>query len=126
MSASGLSDVLRNLARGETHAPGSSEDAPRPPLAKPASSAARRPAPRAPQRDPLHVLAVPVLLTVGVLLFVPGAWAVAVLAGFDVWRADEPGATKMAAVMLACLPLGLVLFGGAWWFSRPRNRPRRP
>lgn len=132
MSASGLSDVLRNLARGEATPPSRPEDVASPPLAKPASAAppaapdVRRPPARSPERDPFHVLAVPVLLAVGALLLVPGVWAVAVLMGFDVWRADEPGAAKMALVMLACLPLGLMLFGGAWWFSRPAPKNRRP
>jgi hypothetical protein len=84
--------------------------------------------------DGLKAAGVPVCITVGCLLLVPGLWALAVLTGMNVWRSDWPSATTMAVAMLACLPLAVCLFAGAWWLrydmqqqakSRAANARRR-
>lgn len=84
------------------------------------------------KRDPLHAAAVPVFLLMAALLLVPGAWAVLLLAGYEVWRSDWQGSQTMAMSMMACFPIAALLVVGAWYFrkqpgpSRPVRVPTQP
>ena len=72
--------------------------------------------------DPSHSLkatAVPILITVGVALMIPGMWAVLRLSGAEwVWSYSRENSRAMAFVMLMCWPIAIILFGGAWIFYR--------
>lgn len=91
-------------------------------------AAARRPVHPAPA-DPsagLKMLAVPVLLAVGLLLMVPGCWAVLRLLGVDVPLSDRPNVDVMAKVMLTCLPIAAILLAGAGFFYAQARAARKP
>lgn len=86
----------------------------------PARSRARTPA----GRDANHGLkaaAVPVLITVGLLLLIPGVWSLLILTG--TWESPREDAKTMAVAMLATWPIALSMFAGAgffWWQIRQK------
>jgi len=87
--------------------------------ARPASS--RRPASgrggnRKPANHDLKRTAIPILLTVGGLLLIPGIWAVCLMLGLEVPRHDDPQANQVALGMLITWPLSLCMIGGAIFF----------
>jgi hypothetical protein len=82
-----------------------------------AGSARRTGAARARKPNPVKAVAIPVLITVGLLLLIPGIWSVLLLAGVEVWNSRAPGAQRMAVVMLiASWPMSICLLGGAALF----------
>ena len=144
--ASGLSDVLRDLAAGDPQQPAPSDEQPpaarvraakptakpRPanvadesgeiiadaPAAKPRQrpASARAPQRRKPQNTGMKMVAAPALLAVALLLLAIGIWGSLVLMGKEVWRSDQPGARQIAIAMQACYPIALCLLGGAVLF----------
>ncbi len=64
----------------------------------------------------LKKVAVPMLITVGVLLMIPGLWALLVLGGVEIFGSTKQGARGMAMVMLLCWPIALLLIFGAFYF----------
>lgn len=138
--SSGLSDVLHQMAQGNT--PGRHdeadpiehdvEDAEAVPAKaafaddddlqdntdagfEPASVAAapvRRPTPRRKnQNNSFKAVMVPIVATVGILLLLPAVWGTMVVLGQNVWRSDRPDAATMGKAMLICWPLSLALIG---------------
>lgn len=87
------------------------------------SPASRRPRPPV-KRDANHGLkaaAVPILITVGVLLMIPGIWSLLILTG--VWESPREDAKTMAVAMLATWPIAASIFAGAgffWWQIRSK------
>jgi len=83
-----------------------------------------RPRPKPPVKrvDPSRTLkatAIPILITVGFALLIPGTWALLLLAGAKwVWSANRENARGMAMVMLVCWPIAFSLFFGALFFFR--------
>ena len=75
--------------------------------------------------DLLRPATVRVLCFIGVLLLIPAAWAVLLLAGAAVWHHERQDAIAMASVMLVCGPIACAMFGGAWHY-RAKPRGRRP
>lgn len=64
-----------------------------------------------------RIAAVPVLVTVGLLMGVLGLWGVLVMAGnTSLPGADRPDADNYALLALVGLPLALCMFGGAGFF----------
>ncbi|MAE64535.1 MAG: hypothetical protein CMJ18_09725, partial [Phycisphaeraceae bacterium] len=72
----------------------------------------------------LKAFAVPVLLTVGLLLLIPAVWGTLLLAGFEVWASGREGAVTMAKAMLVCWPIALVLLGSAAFYAMQLRRER--
>jgi len=73
----------------------------------------------------LQSTSIPILMTVGLLLQVPGVWAVMVKMGKEVPGSDRAEAATMANVMLMCMPLGLILISGAvYFFIQVRDEKR--
>jgi len=68
------------------------------------------------QNHDLKRTAIPILLTVGVVLLIPGIWAVCLLIGLEVPRHNEPDAKQVALAMLITWPLSLCMIGGAIFF----------
>ena len=64
----------------------------------------------------LKKVAVPMLITVGLLLMIPGLWALLVLGGVEIFGSAKQGARGMAMVMLLCWPIALLLIFGAFYF----------
>ena len=144
-SASGLSDVLRQMADNTTDhleatAAATGPSAEELPAAEDMAEAydsgeidgsASVARPRRPVRtaasanQPLKAAAVPVLFTVGALLLVPAVWAVLLLGGANVWHAQRPDAQRMAVVMLACWPIALSLFGAGVFFGLQVRREKK-
>ncbi len=88
----------------------------------PARSRPRPPA----RRDANHGLktaSVPVLITVGLLLLVPGVWSLLILTG--TWESPREDARTMAIAMLATWPIALSMFCGAWFFWHQTKKGRR-
>jgi hypothetical protein len=82
----------------------------------------RKPVPRR-RSDGGKAMAVPVLLTLGVLMLVPAVWSLLHLTGL---RVDEAAnADIMALFMLVCWPLALFLIGSAAVMLRQLRRGRR-
>ena len=78
--------------------------------------AARSAARRGPGRG-FQATAVPVLMTVGLILVGLGVWGTAVLSGAEVVLSDRPRADTMAlGMILAGYPLGGALLAGAAFF----------
>src|SRR5687768_959396 len=83
----------------------------------------RRPVPQA-SGDGLKAIAIPILATVGVLLLVPGVWAILLLSGAQVWSSHRSSARPMALAMLVCWPIALALFGAAMMFFKQIQREK--
>ncbi len=64
--------------------------------------------------DQLKLMAVPILITIGLLLFIPFTWAIMLLAGIITNERD--GAQGMAMLMLVTGPLAFILIAGAAFF----------
>ncbi len=94
----------------EGGAPASSGPRPR---RRPNANAARRRGP-----TPLSRMAVKACMVVGMLLFIPALWAVAVLIGLDVPASHSPNADGMALLMLVCWPIALALVIGAYLYAK--------
>lgn len=72
---------------------------------------------QAPPPSSLQATSIPVLITVGLLLLIPGVWALLIILGkTNIWRGDHEDARKMANLFVAGLPLGLLLISGAVYF----------
>ena len=83
------------------------------------SSQARRRRLQKPDVGMMHfrLAAVPVLITVGLLMLALGLWGILVKAGNTTLpKADLPDAGTYATLALVCLPIGLLLIAGAWFF----------
>ena len=89
-------------------APGAASAAPTP----------RRPAQPARPAKPSAVktAAVPLLVTVGILLFLPGTWSIMQIAGIHVPGSEREDARTMAYFMLLCWPVSISLLAGAGFF----------
>lgn len=73
----------------------------------------------------LHAAAVPVLITVGMLLILLGAWGTAVLRESEIMLSDRPDAPTMArAMVLIGYPLGVCLLASAGYFIHRLRRSR--
>lgn len=77
------------------------------------ASGARVPGARAPgavKKDHgIKPTLVPIMLTVGGLLMVPGLWALGILMEMNLPGSDRESARSMAALMLICIPMSLAL-----------------
>lgn len=77
----------------------------------------------------LKAVFAPVFLTLGVLMLLPGIWAVLVLLGQDVWMSKAQGVDTMAKIMLVCWPVAIGLLAGAFialvQLSRDKAKQRR-
>ncbi len=85
----------------------------------PTTATRRSSSPRGAKKAPNHDLkrtAIPILITVGVLLMVPGLWAVGQMLGFAVPRHEDPKAGQMALAMLITWPMSLCMIAGAVFF----------
>ncbi|MEX0655403.1 MAG: hypothetical protein WD534_07755 [Phycisphaeraceae bacterium] len=60
----------------------------------------------------LRLLAAAVLFLMGFAVAGLASWSTMVLAGFDVWRSDMPGAREVAMMLLVAYPLAMCLLGG--------------
>jgi|GEM_PF-2133464 len=61
--------------------------------------------------------AVPILMTVGLIMFAMGVWGVLIkLGSTSLPMADQPNVGQLAMLALVGLPMGLLLFAGAWFF----------
>jgi hypothetical protein len=91
-----------------------------PALAAPVASAAGRrpaqPAPRPAKPSAVKTAAVPLLVTVGVLLFLPGTWSIMQITGIHVPGWEREDARPMAYFMLLCWPVSFSLLAGAGFF----------
>jgi hypothetical protein len=103
-----------------------------PPEATSAARAAARPGaasrtyrPSGPPSPGLKAVAVPVLLTVGVLLLIPGVWAILLLCGADVWKSDDSSAKSVALIMLLCWPIAACLLAAAAVYLYQIQRAQR-
>lgn len=76
----------------------------------------RRPARKPLKRTPMANLLIRVSIVMGMLLLVPGLWALAVLAEL------MEGQTMRAVVMLLSWPVGGILIAGAVYYNRLFNR----
>lgn len=72
----------------------------------------------------LKRLAVPILVTVGVLLLIPGLWSIATLIGLNVPLSDQSDARLMAWIFLFSLPLSACLMMGAIVFYQQSRNDR--
>lgn len=61
---------------------------------------------------------VKVCLIIGMLLLVPGLWAIGLLVGLPIPLAGKTGATAMAYLMLLCWPISICLIWGAFHFAK--------
>jgi hypothetical protein len=92
---------------------------PRPAKAKAKATAARR------STGGLKALAVPILVTLGLLMLLPAVWGTLMLIGVEVPASDRDGATLMAAFMLVCWPIALAMFGIAGVLFRQVSRQKQ-
>ncbi|MFA7236374.1 MAG: hypothetical protein WC058_05880 [Phycisphaeraceae bacterium] len=85
-----------------------------------AGSPRQRPAPRPKIRRPtqLHHTGVKLCLIIGMLLLIPGLWAVGILLGLNVPMAYRTSARGMAYLMLVCWPVAAALIGGSIHYAR--------
>jgi hypothetical protein len=75
--------------------------------------------------NPSHTvkaMGIPVLLTVGLLLLIPGFWSLLLLAGAI--KNNREDARTMAFVMLMCWPIAAVLFTAAGYFYQQFRREK--
>ncbi len=73
----------------------------------------RKPHKQSQQNAKLKRVGVPLILSLGVVMLLPGCWAIAQLAGFEVFKHDDAKAGQMAYAMLTTFPLSLALIAGA-------------
>lgn len=85
-----------------------------------ADSPRPRAAPRPKLRRPtkLHHTGVKLCLIIGMLLLIPGLWAVGILLGLNVPMAYRTSARSMAYFMLVCWPVAAALIGGSIHYAR--------
>ncbi|MAE61906.1 MAG: hypothetical protein CMJ49_11190 [Planctomycetaceae bacterium] len=115
-------DALESMLDGEpADVDDSIQDAPAVSDQEPTRTGSPRSAGARRRSNDLKRTAVPILITVGVLLLIPGFWALAVLAGLSVPLADQGDADTMAWVFLCCLPISAILLVGAVVFYQ-QNR----
>ncbi len=127
-SADSIGEALKSMADDrpsdpllDTHQAVEHEAAPPAPLAEPtvagpvpATPVVRRRRPHRQQVDRgLRRLLILPLAVLGLLLTVPGAWALAVLVGIAVPMAERPDAANIATAMIVALPIAVSLFVAA-------------
>ncbi len=67
----------------------------------------------------------PILVTLGLLLLVPGVWAIGTLLGMEWWLFDQPKVKVMAAAMLISWPIALILMGAGVVYMRQAMKAKK-
>lgn len=67
---------------------------------------------------PVAKFTVKACLVLGMLLVVPGLWAIGLLANLPVPMAEKGNADAVAYLMLLCWPIAAILIGGALFYAR--------
>lgn len=89
---------------------------------EPAAAAPRRTVIRRPPPDNLKAVAAPVLITVGLLLLIPGCWSLMWFTGLAGEQNDPEESRMMAILMLAAWPIAACLLGaGVFYFKQHRK-----